>query len=67
MGGHDNLLLFIVASVLLALTPGPNMLYLVSRTIAQGRVAGFVSLAGGATYSGGVCTLAVGCSYEVGC
>lgn len=29
-----------------ALTPGPNMIYLVSRSICQGRVAGFISLAG---------------------
>ena len=47
MGGHDNLLLFVVASILLALTPGPNMLYLVSRTIAQGRAAGSRTPAGG--------------------
>ena len=42
----DNLLLFVAASVLLALTPGPNMLYLISRTLAQGRVAGILSLLG---------------------
>jgi threonine/homoserine/homoserine lactone efflux protein len=30
----------------LVLTPGPNMLYLVSRTITQGRRAGLISLAG---------------------
>ncbi|MVU79192.1 LysE family transporter [Nocardia sp. ET3-3] len=30
----------------LVLTPGPNMMYLVSRTISQGRRAGLVSLAG---------------------
>jgi threonine/homoserine/homoserine lactone efflux protein len=30
----------------LVLTPGPNMLYLVSRSITQGRTAGLVSLAG---------------------
>ncbi|MGI9113169.1 MAG: LysE family translocator [Gaiellaceae bacterium] len=30
----------------LALTPGPNMLYLVSRSITQGRAAGMVSLLG---------------------
>jgi threonine/homoserine/homoserine lactone efflux protein len=49
MVSHDNLLLFVVASVLLALTPGPNMLYLVSRTLAQGRAAGFISLMGTTT------------------
>ncbi|MFC5474381.1 LysE family translocator [Paraherbaspirillum soli] len=30
----------------MALTPGPNMLYLISRSICQGRKAGFISLAG---------------------
>lgn len=30
----------------MALTPGPNMMYLVSRSIGQGRRAGMVSLAG---------------------
>ena len=30
----------------LVLTPGPNMLYLVSRSITQGRAGGFVSLLG---------------------
>ena len=30
----------------LVLTPGPNMAYLVSRTIVQGRLAGLMSLAG---------------------
>jgi len=42
----ENLALFALASVLLALTPGPNLLYLISRTLCQGRRAGVVSLAG---------------------
>jgi threonine/homoserine/homoserine lactone efflux protein len=45
----DTWLLFCAACVALAATPGPNMLLLVSRTIAQGRAAGFVSLAGTST------------------
>ena len=45
----DNVLLFVLASVLLVLTPGPNLLYLVSRTLAQGRTAGLVSMAGTTT------------------
>ena len=49
MPSLENLLLFVVASVLLVLTPGPNLLYLVSRTLCQGRAAGFVSLAGTTT------------------
>jgi threonine/homoserine/homoserine lactone efflux protein len=40
----------------LVLTPGPNMLYLVSRSITQGRAAGFVSLLGVAV--GFLCYLA---------
>ncbi|MEU1986188.1 LysE family translocator [Nocardia sp. NPDC019395] len=35
-----------VAALGLVLTPGPNMMYLVSRTISQGRRAGLISLAG---------------------
>jgi threonine/homoserine/homoserine lactone efflux protein len=46
MPSLDDLALFAVASALLALTPGPNLLYLVSRTLCQGRRAGIVSLAG---------------------
>lgn len=37
--------IFLVA-LALVLTPGPNMLYLVSRSITQGRRAGIISLAG---------------------
>lgn len=39
-------LVFVAACTALVATPGPNVLYLVSRTLAQGRAAGFVSLAG---------------------
>jgi threonine/homoserine/homoserine lactone efflux protein len=42
-------LLFCVACAALAATPGPNLLYLVSRTLVQGRAAGFASLAGTGT------------------
>lgn len=35
-----------VAALLMVLTPGPNMMYLVSRSITQGRTAGLISLAG---------------------
>jgi threonine/homoserine/homoserine lactone efflux protein len=45
----DSFALFAVASVLLVLTPGPNLLYLLSRTLCQGRGAGIVSLAGTTT------------------
>jgi threonine/homoserine/homoserine lactone efflux protein len=42
----DTWLLCCLACVALVATPGPSILYLVSRTLAQGRAAGFVSLAG---------------------
>ena len=42
----NTLLVFAVASILLALTPGPNWLYLLSRTMCQGTRAGFVSMVG---------------------
>lgn len=39
-------LIFCAACAALALTPGPNMLLLVTRTLAQGRRAGLLTLAG---------------------
>ena len=39
---HDYLI-FAAASLLMVLTPGPNMIYLISRSICQGRKAGAVS------------------------
>jgi threonine/homoserine/homoserine lactone efflux protein len=45
----DSLALFAAACVLLALTPGPNLMYLISRTLCQGRAAGLISLAGTTT------------------
>lgn len=41
-----DLLLFAGAALLMVLTPGPNMIYLISRSICQGRAAGVVSLTG---------------------
>lgn len=35
-----------LAALVMVLTPGPNMIYLVSRSVAQGRAAGLVSLIG---------------------
>jgi threonine/homoserine/homoserine lactone efflux protein len=40
------LLAFLAASVVLAVTPGPGVIYIVTRTLAQGRVAGASSVAG---------------------
>jgi len=39
-------LAFLLASLLLAITPGPGVLFIVSRTLAQGRRAGLVTVAG---------------------
>ncbi len=42
----NELLLFAAAALLMVLTPGPNMIYLISRSICQGRRAGVISLLG---------------------
>jgi threonine/homoserine/homoserine lactone efflux protein len=42
----ESLLTFSLLALGLALTPGPNMIYLVSRSISQGRIAALISLAG---------------------
>jgi threonine/homoserine/homoserine lactone efflux protein len=41
-----SLLAFAAIALGMALTPGPNMIYLVSRSICQGRTAGLISLGG---------------------
>lgn len=41
-----ELALFALAALVMVLTPGPNMIYLVSRSLCQGRRAGVVSLLG---------------------
>ena len=45
---HDWLI-FAAAALGMVLSPGPNMMYLLSRSICQGRRAGFISLLGVAT------------------
>ena len=42
----QDLLIFAAAALLMVLTPGPNMIYLISRSICQGRRAGVTSLLG---------------------
>jgi threonine/homoserine/homoserine lactone efflux protein len=44
--GPDNLLLFTGAALVLLLIPGPAVLYIVGRSVAQGRKAGLVSVLG---------------------
>ncbi|KAA0968218.1 LysE family translocator [Aureimonas fodinaquatilis] len=41
-----SLLAFALIALGMVLTPGPNMVYLVSRSISQGRMAGWISLGG---------------------
>ncbi|WP_338425210.1 LysE family translocator [Sphingopyxis kveilinensis] len=42
----DNLLAFALIAFAMVVTPGPNMVYLISRAICQGRAAGMISLGG---------------------
>ncbi|MEO6623728.1 MAG: LysE family translocator [Burkholderiaceae bacterium] len=44
--GGTSLAAFLVASFVLAVTPGPGVVYIVARTLAQGRLAGLSSVAG---------------------
>jgi threonine/homoserine/homoserine lactone efflux protein len=46
MFGTQNLVLFVVSGFLLNLTPGQDTLYIVGRSIAQGRRAGVLSVLG---------------------
>lgn len=41
-----SLATFALIALAMVLTPGPNMIYLLSRSILQGRTAGFISLLG---------------------
>jgi threonine/homoserine/homoserine lactone efflux protein len=56
MPDPHSLLVFIAAGLMLNITPGPDVLYIVGRSISQGRVAGIVSALGIAT--GCLCHLA---------
>lgn len=42
----SNLITYGLISLGMVLTPGPNMIYLISRSICQGRMAGLISLGG---------------------
>lgn len=42
----SSLIAFALIALGMVLTPGPNMVYLISRSISQGRVAGLISLGG---------------------
>jgi threonine/homoserine/homoserine lactone efflux protein len=44
--GGASLLAFVLAAVVLAATPGPGVVYIVTRTLNQGRAVGLASVAG---------------------
>lgn len=46
MPDFTSLLAFALVALGMVLTPGPNMIYLISRSLCQGKQAGYVSLAG---------------------
>jgi threonine/homoserine/homoserine lactone efflux protein len=46
MPDSSHLSLFLIAAVILAVTPGPAVLYIVTRSVSQGRAAGVVSALG---------------------
>lgn len=44
--GIENLALFLLASLMLSITPGPDFLYLTGRTLQQGKTAGLMCVLG---------------------
>ncbi|WP_103864589.1 LysE family translocator [Aquimarina sp. I32.4] len=42
----NDLLVFGLAAMIMVLSPGPNMIYLISRSLSQGKNAGIISLLG---------------------
>ncbi len=46
MSTSTTLIAFALVSFGMVMTPGPNMIYLISRSICQGRAAGLISLGG---------------------
>ena len=44
--GIENYLLFLCAGIVLCVTPGPDMIYLLGRTLAQGKQAGVAAVVG---------------------
>ncbi|MDT7833242.1 LysE family translocator [Flavobacteriaceae bacterium S356] len=42
----NEMILFALAALIMVLSPGPNMIYLISRSLSQGKKAGIISLFG---------------------
>ena len=51
MFGTQDFSIFIATAILLNITPGPDTLYIIGRTITQGRYAGVASVLGISTGS----------------
>ena len=46
MPSYSSLLLFVTGAVIILVIPGPAVIYIVSRSVGQGRAAGLVSAGG---------------------
>ena len=46
MPDFSTLMIFAAAALVLTATPGPDMLLIASRSVSQGRAAGFLTYAG---------------------
>ena len=46
MINYESYMMFVVASIVLCIVPGPDMIYLLSRSIAQGKKAGALAAVG---------------------
>ena len=42
----DNYSIFVIASIILCIVPGPDMIFLLGRTLAQGKKAGIMAAVG---------------------
>jgi threonine/homoserine/homoserine lactone efflux protein len=51
MFGIENFIVFVTSAILLNLYPGPDSLYILSRSISQGRMAGIFAVLGISTGS----------------
>jgi len=49
MPSTNSILLFMAAALALNISPGPSILYILSRSVGQGRETGLVSVLGVAT------------------
>ena len=48
---QDTLILFVLAALLLLLTPGPAVIYIVARSVSQGTLSGLVATVGCLLYT----------------